>query len=323
MTLNEYSSVERWFDDVFSSGIRSKSTEKSYLHFLGRFCKFADMDPDTLIDARREDLKSGEIWTQRKHEELLKKWRNQLEQKEGLARGSVVTANNIIKSFYKANYTPLNLKAPKTWKTRIKKVPTPEELGLMVKKGCRKNRDRAVVLGLSQTGISIEDFLGRITYGTIKKEFEKGVEPLHIPIVREKTKKHYDTFFGVDTLDALTKYFEDIKPRGNKPLFPSSNISGSISTRAVEYIVEKVSKRVRLTPHVTPHGLRAFFSTFMSLSFLQAATKHLPIVDYWMGHVIPYKGAYMVPPVDTSPESETPSQRKLYKAHEWAISIPK
>jgi len=32
-----------------------------------------------------------------------------------------------------------------------------------------------------------------------------------------------------------------------------------------------------------------------------------------MGHILPYGGAYMVPPIE--------SQRELYKAHEEAVSI--
>lgn len=315
MSPEKYSSVERWFEDVFSSGIRSKSTEKTYLHFLGRYSKFVGMTPDELINARRQDLRSTELFIQRQHEELLIKWRNHLEEKEGLARGSIVTANNIIKSFYKANYAPLILKAPKSWKTRIRTVPTPEELGLIVEKGCRNNRDKAITMCLSQSGVSLEDFLALITYEKIKDEFERGIEPLHLPMERTKIKKTYDTFFGTNAIEYLTRYLKEVKPKPNRPIF-------TISARGVEYIVERASKRVQLDPHVTPHKLRAFFNTYMVLSFHGGDVKHIPIVEYWMGHVIPYKGAYLVPPVDSPEGSETPSQRKLYKEHEWAVSIP-
>jgi len=304
--------VERWFDLVFQSGIRSTSTQQTYTHFLNRYCEFAGKTPDQLIAERREHLLSKDEMTKRQHEELLGKWQDSMEkgEKDGkkvkpLARGSVVTAHNIICSFYYANYAALVVKSPKSWKTRPSSevVPSPEELARMLKRS-RSLRDRTIIICLAQSGVSLEDFRELILFEKIKDELDRGIEPLHLPMMREKIKKKYDTFWGVDALEQLRLFVKDVKHKG--PVF-------TLSQRAIEYIVHKTSVRAGLKPPITPHRLRAFFSTYMGLSFHTEQANHIPLVEYWMGHKLPYKGTYMVPPLEI--------QRTLYKQHEWAINV--
>jgi len=125
---------------------------------LRQFCEYAGKTPDQLIRERREHLKSDDELVRRQHEELLTDWINFLEEERGLARGSVVTMSNTVRSFYKYNYVELEVKSPKLWGTRAMKVPTQEELRLMVE-NCRSPRDRAVIMFLAQTGVSLGDFL--------------------------------------------------------------------------------------------------------------------------------------------------------------------
>jgi len=304
MSKSPKGAVERWFDLVFQSGIRSESTEKTYRHFLNRYCTFTAKTPDQLIAERREHLESKDEMIKRQHEELLGKWQDSMEE-EGLARGSVVTAHNIICSFYYANYAALIVKSPKSWKTRPSSevVPSPEELARMLKRS-KGLRDRTIIICLAQSGVSLEDFRELILFEKIKDELERGIEPLHLPMIREKIKKKYSTFLGVDALEQLKPFVKDVKPKG--PVF-------QLSQRAIEYIVLKTSIRAGLKIPITPHRLRAFFSTYMGLSFHTEQANHIPLVEYWMGHKLPYKGTYMVPPLEI--------QRTLYKQHEWGISV--
>jgi len=314
--LEDYETVGRWLKYVFSSGIRSQSTMKTYLHFLKRFCVFMQLNPDKLIEDRIENLNAKDEQTKRIHEEKLGLWRDSMEAdrdkngkpKKPLARGSVVTAHNIIKSFYYSNYAELIAKSPKSWRTRESSmiVPSHEQLAQMLKRS-KRPRDSAIIICLAQSGISIQDFCELIPYGNIKVELEQGIEPLHVPMNRQKLGQHpYDTFFGANAIEYLQTYLKDLNPKPKDLVFP-------LSARAIEHIVKKTSIRASMKTPITPHRLRAFFNTYMCLSFHSEA-KHIPVVDYWMGHVLPYGGAYMVPPL--------PDQRKLYKDHESAISIP-
>jgi len=305
MKLKRYSTVKRWLSHVFADGVRSESTEKTYLHFLQRYSKFAGMTPDELIEERRRHLKSPDEYVKRQHEELLTEWRNYLEEKRGLARSSVVTALNVIKSFYRASYVPLEVKSPKSWPVTRRKVPTREELAKIIET-CRRYRDKALIMFLAQSGISLRD-LRLVKYSTIREEFEGGVEPIHIPIERSKTKTRYDTFIGSNTIEFLKGYFKESEPSLNRPIFNTAR-------RTIQYVVKTASIKAGLKPHTSPHKLRAFFNTYMSLSFHESHSEHIPLVEYWMGHKLPYMGVYMVPPVEI--------QRGIYKAHEYAVSLP-
>ena len=310
--LHSYSSVERWLNYVYSSGIRSTSTEKTYLHFLRRFCVFTGKTPDELIEERKADMKSDDETVNTKHELLLQQWRDSMEKDpvHPLARGSIVTAHNIIRSFYLAQGSKLAIlaKSPKSWKTRESSsvVPSPQQFAKMMEKA-KNLRDQTYIICLAQTGISLEDFTGLILFGNIKSELEMGIEPLHVPMKRQKIGEYkYSTFLGADSLEYLHKYLKDSHFKDNEPIF-------NLGPRAVENIVKRTSIRAGLKPHVTPHRMRAFFSTYMGLSFHTQDTKHLLLVEHWMGHKLPYAGTYMVPPVDI--------QRQIYKQHEYAISI--
>lgn len=310
--LHSYASVERWLNYVYSSGIRSTSTEKTYLHFLRRFCIFTEKTPDELIEERKVHMKSDDETENSQHELLLQQWRDSMEKdpRRPLARGSVVTAHNIIRSFYLAQGTRLALlaKSPKSWKTRESSsfVPTPQQFAKIMKKA-KNLRDQTYIICLAQTGISLEDFTDLILYGNIKRELEQGIEPVHVPMKRQKIGEHkYDTFLGEDSLSYLKRYLKESHPKDQEPIF-------NLSPRAIEYVVKRTSIRAGLKPHITPHRERAFFSTYMGLSFHTQDTKHLLLVEHWMGHKLPYAGTYMVPPVDI--------QRSIYKQHEYAVSI--
>jgi integrase len=299
LDLKSYSSVRRWLGRVFADGIRSEKTEKLYLHFLGRFCKFVGKDPDRLIEERASQLRSGDDYTRHMHEQLVTEWRNMLESELGLSRSSTVTAMNVVKSFYACNYVPLDLRAPKTWRSRVRRTPTRAEVGLMVK-SCRGIRDKAIILFMFQSGVSLGD-LRRVTYRLIRDELESGVEPVHIPMTRGKVMRRYDTFIGADTVEALKKYFAEEKPVMDKPVF-------GVSDRMIQIIVRSASARAGLDPPATPHRLRAAFSTC-----LKSAGAPDQLVEYWLGHRIPYEGAYFSPTVE--------DQRRIYGSFEWAVSV--
>lgn len=257
-----------------------------------------DKTPDELITERKEHQLSTDEFVRRQHEEKLTMWGRFLGEKKGLARGSIVTALNTVKSFYKANYVLLQVKSPKSWLTRERRVPSIKELNKMLQK-CRNPRDEAIIITLAQSGVSLEDFINLLTYGKVKKGLND--PPIHLRMERSKIKKKYDTFLGQDSVDYIKKYVAGKRIRANRSLF-------NLSPRAIQYIVMKASKRAGLTPHVTPHKLRSFFSTYLKLGGCPDIQ-----VEYWMGHTIPYGGAYFVPPVE--------EQRKIYKKYESSISL--
>jgi len=300
--LKKQKTVKRWFDQV-SQGVGSKSTERLYLHFLDNFVEFTGKQPDELIAERREHLKDDDPEVQMQHEERLKQFRTWLEKEKNIGRNSIGTADGVIKSFYSANYAALKTKPPKTWRTTRRSTPTREDLKRMVEV-CDLNRDKAVIMVLAQTGMSI-DTVKTFTWKAISKEYDKKIEPLHFHALREKTMTEFDTFVGSDGLTCLRPYIQEKKDKNkldpDKPVF-------DISERTIQNIVRHSSLASGMDPHSSPHNLRKFFSTYLALAKVPQQQ-----IDYWMGHVIAYGGAYFVPPVE--------SQRQLYQENEKAISI--
>lgn len=303
--LEKYPTVTRWLNKVTGSGIESSQTKKLYLHFLSRYCLFLKMGPDEIIAEHRANIRSDDEFQQRLHEEKMLAFTQFLEKKGKLARSSIVTAQNTIKSFYKANYVELQAQPLKSWAATKRSVPTQKQLKDMVET-CSRDRDKALILFLAQTGLGIGSLPG-ITYGDVKHELDHNVEPLHLHLVRGKTMTEHDTFLGSDGIQYLKMHLFDTKPAKDEPVF-------KLTPRTVEYIVKGASKKAKIDPPVTPHRLRSFFKTYLTLNKVP-----VEIVEYWMGHAVAYQGAYMVPPVDS--DSDIPSQRKLYAENEWVLSI--
>ncbi|MHA1262894.1 MAG: tyrosine-type recombinase/integrase [Candidatus Freyarchaeota archaeon] len=106
---------------------------------------------------------------------------------------------------------------------------------------------------------------------------------------------------GSEGIEFLRTYLKGRRLKPSRPIF-------DVSRRTVEYIVQKASTNAGLKPHVTPHKLRSYFSTRLKLAGCPDTQ-----VEYWMGHTVPYRGAYFVPPIE--------EQRKIYRKYEWSLSI--
>jgi len=296
MTMEQYDSVRRWLLDTRFFGKRSESTYNLYMVALSRFCEFVGKDPDQIIEERLEDLQSRDPRRMARYEELLMEWAKYLED-IGLTRGTVGTYCRAVKSFFKSNWVPLSVRTPKTWVTREDRRMTREDLAKMVEVG--DLRGKVLVLFLSQSGMSISDFLS-LRWADIYDELEAGVEPIHIHVVREKTMHKYDTFVGSATAEQLRKYVKKYSPKPSEPLL-------KICASTARNILSAMSKKAKIEPKIRPHTCRKFFST-------QMKTAGCPneLVEYWVGHVLAYRGAYFIPSVE--------EQRKIYSEYEWAVS---
>jgi integrase len=300
--LLKFESVQRWLSYVAAERFGERaSTNHTYLRFLEEFCSFAGKSPDELIAERQRQLKSTDEMEQRKHEETAMSFINFLVQERRLAPGSAKLALAAVRSFYKHNYSALVLKSPRLgWKIRAKRPPTREELRNMVKVAS-KPLHRAIILFLSQTGMSISDAL-QVTYGQVAEQFKAGASPVHLSVLRQKTKVRYDAFFGKEASEALKEYLATRNPDGSDRLFP-------LCDRAVNRVLERTSLKVGLSPPLSAHCLRKFFVTQLKMAGCNES-----LVEYWVGHQLAgSKEAYFIPSVE--------SQREVYRKYEASLSI--
>jgi integrase len=239
---------------------------------------------------------------QRKHEEKVMSFINFLVQERKLAPGSARLALAAMRSFYKHNYSALEVRSPRlSWKVRAKRPPTKEELRNLVKVAS-KPLHRAIILFLSQTGMSISDAL-QVTYGQVAEQLKAGASPVHLSVLRQKTKVRYNTFFGREPSEALREYLASRAGLGvSEPLFP-------IGGRAVDHFLQLASVRAGIDPTMSAHCLRKFFVTQLKMAGCNES-----LVEYWVGHQLAgSKEAYFIPSVE--------AQREVYRKYEASLSI--
>jgi len=264
-------------------GVVSKSTKTTFLIYIKRFCEFCGMTPDELIDDRKNDWKSDDIFTRRRHEEKLMEFAQHL-RAEGYKSNTVSTAIGAVRSLYRTNYLPMTeVNIPSGRPVREYKVPTKEEL-IQAIDMTRVPWHGAFMMLTKDCGISLQDMLslkmgdGSPIYGSIKQQIKKGQVPVHLHIVREKTQFTYDTFLGTDSYEALNS----IEPTNE--LFPYADST-------IQYAMKDIGEELGWK-HFTPYSLRKWFRTQLTLSDMNDA-----LIETMMGHALGrVRAAYLVPP---------------------------
>ncbi len=333
--LAEFKEVEKWLIG------KAKETKKVYLIALNTYCKYRGLNPKQLIDEIEEDRKKprrerGEVefklkefheWLLNEKDKMMGGWKPRKVGKKGLSPKRANMIVNTVRSFYKINGFPvLNLRLPKAppLKKNHKLTLRAEHVKKLVDHS-PTIRDKAIILMLFQSGMDISTLIS-LNYGDVARGLENDECPLAIHVVRKKAGIEYTTFIGRDAIDALKAYLNKRRQKQgeikyDEPLFVKEReIKGDkrITRNAIDKMLKQVAvlsgvvskeemERADMNP-CRPHALRGAFSTIMKLQGVNNE-----IVEYWMGHAIPYESAYMIPQED--------ELRKIYAEHEEALSI--
>ena len=302
--LNSQDSIKRMLTTISAKKGRtiSESTRKTYFIYIKRFAEFCDKSPDELIETRRQDSKSDDVFTRRRHEERTKEFANHL-RGEGYSSNTIATAIGAIKSLYASNYHPLiQVFIPSGTPVRIYKIPSKEELKQVIELADIQWHAAFMVL-TKDCGISLQDMLslrdsdGSPIYGSVTDQLKKGQVPIHIQIIREKTRFKYTTFLGEDAFETLN----ETPPKKNKRIFPYSDST-------IQDAMKDLGEQLGWTSF-TPYSLRKWFRTQLTLDDMNEA-----LIETMMGHSIgKVKEAYLVPP----PQKLI----KLYEKHYPALKL--
>jgi hypothetical protein len=219
--LEKYDTVKRWLTQV-GSNTGAKSTQKTYLSNLNRYCKAIGKNPDEIIKERKSHLKSDDENVRRQHEEMLTNYFNNLT--ESISRNSAASHHKTVRSFYKHNYVDLKLISPKSWTTHSDKIPSLEDLKKMIDV-CESPLQKALILFSAQSG-QRAGVISSMTYGMVKTQLENGDNPLSIHIKGDlkdrngnlinKNRQEYTFFIGTDAINALKTYVEYMENLGHE-----------------------------------------------------------------------------------------------------------
>ncbi len=304
MSWEDFQSTQRWIQRLAAKRKGAKSTKDIFLYYLSEFCKFTKKNPDELIVQRRENLKSDDEFIRRRIEEQVEAFSLFVKKNLGRVKGEDAAPNTVssavaaVRSFFRYNYMPLvEVAVPSPYPIRQNKVPMPEELRVLVE-SCKKEDKllKAWILCQGMSGMSNVDLLNlefkskwchSIDFGYIGEQLRKGLDILHIHIIREKTAASglgfYDTFIGKHGTEALNEFVDFSKER----LF-------NISNRAIEIKIHDLGITAGVTTEeapIRPYSLRKYFETRLRFAKVDPV-----LIDYMMGHSIgKVKGAYTVP----------------------------
>ena len=340
--LEKYAEVEKWLTG------KSTGTKTNYLSALKAFIEYTKQNPTELIDLVEADRKKpvrqqGEVEVKLKGffewltTEYIQKSRGVVRkrkkiEKVGISRSLAVAYSYGIKSFFVSNGFPLNIKLPKATskKENFKLALRPPEIKKLIDVA-GNIRDRAVILCLFQSGMSISD-LCNLDYGDVEKELNGNKIPLHLHLIRKKELVEYDTFFGQEAVETLKLYLGERRHKGEKigyntPLFTkryikrnsksskiyrinSGLIETTMKTLALKsgLVSEEQMENADLNP-CRPHALRSSF-----ISILKTNGMNNMAVEYLAGHSLSStEGAYW--------QVRTEELRKLYKKFMKYISL--
>ena len=279
----------------------SPGTLYQYIYGVHRFCRWANTQPDQLIESCLDQDGDPKPKSLSKYSRLLDDFVGCL-QAEGLAPGTVSNHVKGVKALFRVNR--LKLELPYSLSKRIiysDRAPTPEELQKLI--DIADLRLKVIVSMLALGGFRIGTLV-KLQYRHVKRDLEKMNTPIHIHVESEITKgkyHEYDTFLSQEASDYLRTYLETRRQGTDKippenihetsPLIRNQQLKRAIAVTpaAIYKLVHDLYVKANLITNkplgrrydLRPHSLRKFFRTQMA-----ALGVDRDYIEFMMGHAI-------------------------------------
>jgi integrase len=131
-------------------------------------------------------------------------------------------------------------------------------------------RDKTLIICMLQSGLAVNEIC-ELNYGDIADEYEGGIMPICIELVRKKTGVPFKTFFGRDTLKYLWLYLQSrTNLKHDSPLFTKLGTADRITTSAIQQRFGEIAPKLSFLSKysiengfnlVRPHSLRSAFKS--------------------------------------------------------------
>ena len=239
--MPDIDSMQFWMDELAN---RSEGTKEKYKgHFL-KFVKWINKSPNELIEIqRRSRRKTEDPRKNRVLESKMKAYLHHLEE-EGLAPSTCRLAYASIKSFFSANFFPLQLNSQDRPRGESEGSGIPEKDNIMtLLNGAKSRQSRAVILFLKDSGLRVSDVV-RVKWNDLT-DFGDGF--YGFKILTKKRKIQATAFIGPETSEAL-KHLD----RKNKRIFPTT-------AKTLSNVICKIMHDTGFSD-MTAHGLRKFYN---------------------------------------------------------------
>jgi integrase len=280
----------------------SAGTLYQYIYSIHRFCNWANIQPDQIIQACQDQDGDPNPKAIAKYSRLLDDYLGEL-QAEEYTPGTVSNHIKGVKALFNANRLKLdidfNLSKRVVYKDR---APKPEELARLLDLSDLRVK---VIISMLALGGFRTGTLVKLKYRHVKQDLERNITPIHIHIESDITKgkyHDYDTFLGQEAADYLKAYLE-IRKRGTEKIPPETLTDESplirnsqtklvlpVTPIAIHQLVHDQYVKAGILPskptmgrryELRVHSIRKYFRT--QLASLGVQTDY---VEYMMGHTI-------------------------------------
>lgn len=244
--IDQYESVQYWLEGL------AKGTKYNYYSEFPTFLEYLKtqgitLNPDEIIDQRREDLASKDRKIQKRWEHIVATWYRELYDDPEVAEFTASSKLRTVRSFFGRNGYGLHFRRkeiPTPTPSEIEYVPTNDDVRTMFELA-ESTRDKALILALYQTGLSEQDVASWILerFLPVLKSQDHYFE-----YYRGKTKVLVQNCLGEDLCVALRNYLVN---RGNPttgPVFVSSTKGAgqAMTTRTICEAIMRIAKRAEM-----------------------------------------------------------------------------
>jgi integrase len=177
----------------------------------------------------------------------------------------------------------------------LDKIPTREEFAKILAAPKASLSTRIAIHFMAFAGLRPEDLV-KLTYASIKTDFEKGVTPCAVYVPQSKSGNMYVTFIPAETCELLKQYFEERRGRGekiteNSPIIADDKLGRDKPVSRVN-LCKRILRAMRSsgvqlverypdgkTRKMRPYSLRKYFRSNL--------TGHMPTeyIEAMMGHL--------------------------------------
>lgn len=188
---------------------RDEKTATRYLQYFLEFCKYSEKSPDDILDQREQDSINPDKKTRRRYETELNLFIAS-KRKEGYKIASLQVMWAAIRSFFEMHYCPLIMRKgdyPTGDSEGVKRATDEAIIKAIARKTRLSFQTKPLMLFLKDTGLRISDAVA-MNCGDIPQQIEKGICPIQINVICEKTNLLAKTFIGQEAIDALKEYFK-------------------------------------------------------------------------------------------------------------------
>jgi len=294
------------FLDVFKPSTRKvyRSGLRVFLRFYNETGKGTTLED--FLDAIEEDMKKSRRERTRVARNVLREFIRWLEDHEYTPK-TIRTYINSVQSlgqYYGISISARYIILPTSQPVSSKYPWTLEEIGKFI--GLMKKPElKSIAATTFQSGIGIGDIL-HLTWGDIKREYNKKVSPLCFEITRQKTDVPFLSFIGDWGLSILRKHLSNAgRKQDSDPIY-------TMSMRTVQWHFKKMADRwigdYEGRNPMRVHSLRSAFRTFLGDAGLNET-----YLEFFMGHRVPeHKRGYI--------SKSREGWRAIYKKYEGALT---